>query len=33
MPFKDVQVVKRLIYDILDSICTDYDKRHANLSQ
>lgn len=33
LPYKSIQVVKRLLYDLFDSICDDYDKRHVNRSK
>jgi len=32
MPYKDVEVVRRLLYDFFDEICDDYEKRHVPLS-
>lgn len=33
LPFKSLEVVKRLLYDLLDEICNDYDKRHVARSK
>jgi hypothetical protein len=33
LPYKSLEVVKRLLYDLLDGICDDYDKRHVNRSR
>jgi len=28
LPFKDQEIAKRIIYDLIDKICGEYDKRH-----
>lgn len=30
LPFKSQEVVRRLLYDLLDDLCDGYDKRHVN---
>jgi hypothetical protein len=30
LPYKSIEVVKRLLFDLFDDICDGYDKRHVN---
>jgi hypothetical protein len=32
LPFKSVEVARRLLFDLVDELCDGYDKRHVGRS-